>query len=94
MKKYLAASVLATVLAASSTLAFSAPATQPTEALGPQTWYADSQPVRGTEGPDIRLADNQQSGQPVKGTEGPDIRQTDDQKSSQPVRGTEGPDVR
>jgi hypothetical protein len=83
MKKLLSVCVVATVLAASSAFAF------------PLT---DHQPVKGIEGPDVRLTDDEQSGQPVKQEpEGPDVRlvafafQLPDQ---QPVKSIEGPDVR
>jgi hypothetical protein len=79
MKKLFVASLIATMLAASTAFAFEARA---------------SQPVKGTEGPDIRLTADRQSTQPVKGTEGPDIRRADDRQSTQPVKGTEGPDIR
>lgn len=59
MKKLFAASVIATVLAASAAAALERPATQP---------------VRGTEGPDVRFSQNDQSTQPIKGIEGPGIR--------------------
>ena len=60
MKHLFAASVIAAVLAASAALAFESPATQP---------------IRGTEGPDVRLADDQHPTQPVKQEpEGPDVR--------------------
>lgn len=44
--------------------------------------YAERQPVKGVEGPDIRAVVE------PKGTEGPDIRAKIDPK------GTEGPDIR
>ncbi len=59
MKKLFVASLIATLLAASTAFAFDPPSTQP---------------VRGTEGPEIRLTDDQQSPQPVREPEGPDIR--------------------
>jgi len=59
MKKLFAASVFAIVLAASTAFAF--------EVRAPQ-------PVKGTEGPDIRLAGDHQSTLPVEGPEGPDVR--------------------
>lgn len=59
MKRLFAASVSATVLAASTALAFQLPS---------------SQPIKGIEGPDVRLTQNDQSRQPVKGIEGPDVR--------------------
>jgi hypothetical protein len=59
MKKLFAASVIAAVLAASAAFAFELPS---------------SQPVKGTEGPDVRLTQNDQSTQTVKGIEGPDVR--------------------
>ncbi len=60
MKKLFAAGVIATVLAASTALAFELP--------------SDPQPIRGTEGPDVRLTQDDQSTQPIKGVEGPGIR--------------------
>ena len=60
MKKLFAASVFATVLAASTAFAFELPSAP--------------QPIRGTEGPDIRLTQDDQSTQPIRGSEGPDIR--------------------
>jgi hypothetical protein len=96
MNKLFAAGVIATVLAASTALAFELPS-------GPQ-------PIRDTEGPDIRLTEDGQSTQPIKpiegpntryaalqpikGTEGPDIRLTEVQQPSMHVEGPEGPDVR
>ncbi|HSC70318.1 MAG TPA: hypothetical protein VLH58_03145 [Candidatus Methylomirabilis sp.] len=59
MRKLFVASVIATVLAASTAMAFELPATQP---------------VRGTEGPDVRLTQSDQATQPIKGVEGPDNR--------------------
>ncbi len=59
MKKVFAATLIATLLAASTALAFELPSTQP---------------IRGTEAPDIRLTQDDQSTQPIKGTEGPGIR--------------------
>lgn len=59
MKKLLVASVIASVFAASTAFAFERPS---------------SQPVKGTEGPDIRYTDDTRPAPPVKGTEGPDIR--------------------
>ena len=59
MKKLFAGTVLATVLTASAAVALERPATQP---------------VRGTEGPDVRLSQSDQSTQPIKGVEGPGIR--------------------
>ncbi len=59
MRKFFAFGVIAIVLAASTALAFELPATQP---------------IRGTEGPDIRLTQDDQSTQPIRGAEGPDIR--------------------
>lgn len=59
MRKAFAATLIATLLAASAALAFELPPTQP---------------IRGTEGPDIRLTQDDQSTQPIKGTEGPGIR--------------------
>ena len=59
MKKLFAASVVATVLAASTALAF-------------EPSYM--QPIRGTEGPDIRLVVVQHPSLPVDGPEGPDVR--------------------
>jgi len=59
MKKVFAATLIATLLAASTALAFELPSTQP---------------IRGTEGPDTRLTQDDQSTQPIMGTEGPDIR--------------------
>ncbi len=60
MKKLFAAGLIATVLAASTAFAFELPS-------GPQ-------PIRGTEGPDVRLTQNDQPTQPIKGVEGPGIR--------------------
>jgi hypothetical protein len=60
MKKLFAAAVIATVLAASTALAFELPS-------GPQ-------PIRGIEGPDIRLTDVQQPAMHVEDPEGPDVR--------------------
>ncbi len=59
MKKLFAATVLATVFAASSAFALDV--------------LASPQPIKGTEGPDIsfRLPDTPQ---PSKGTEGPDVQ--------------------
>ncbi len=74
MKKLFAASVFASLLAASSASAFGVSATQPIKSNGPDTLYAAVQPTKGTEGPDIRQTDDRQSSQPVKGTEGPDVR--------------------
>jgi hypothetical protein len=45
--------------------------------------FAERQPIKGTEGPDVRV-----QSQPVKGIEGPDVRATIESK------GIEGPDVR
>jgi hypothetical protein len=59
MKKVFAATLIATLLAASTALAFERPSTQP---------------IRGTEGPDIRLIQDNQATQPIKGIEGPGIR--------------------
>lgn len=59
MKKVFTATLIATLLAASTGLAFELPSTQP---------------IRGTEGPDARLTEDNQSTQPIWGTEGPDIR--------------------
>ena len=59
MKKLIVASVIATVLAASTALAFEVPSTQP---------------IRGTEGPDIRLTGVRHPSLLVEGPEGPDIR--------------------
>jgi hypothetical protein len=59
MKKLLVTGLVATVLAASTAFAFSLPATQP---------------VKGTEGPDVRLIKDDQSSRPIRGTEGPDVR--------------------
>jgi len=59
MKKLFVASVIASVLAASTAFAFELPS---------------SQPIKGSEGPDIRFADNAPPAPPVRGTEGPDIR--------------------
>jgi hypothetical protein len=59
MKKLLVAGLVATVLAASTAFAFALPATQP---------------IRGTEGPDVRLTQDDHSTQPVKGVERPDTR--------------------
>jgi hypothetical protein len=60
MKKLIAAAVISSVLAASTALAFELPSTP--------------QPIRGTEGPDIRLTQTDQPTQPIKGVEGPGIR--------------------
>ena len=59
MKKLFVGSVLAAVLAASTAFAFE---------------LRSSQPVKGTEGPDVRLAQSGQATQTVKGIEGPDVR--------------------
>ena len=59
MKNLFAASVFATVLAASTALAFELPSTQP---------------IRGTEGPDTRLTMSHRATQPITGIEGPDVR--------------------
>lgn len=59
MKKLVFAGVIATVLAASTALAFELPSTQP---------------IKGTEGPDVRLTESHRPTQPVKGIEGPGIR--------------------
>ena len=59
MKKLFVASVIASVLAASTAFALELPS---------------SQPIKGTEGPDIRYTDDARPAPPVKGTEGPDIR--------------------
>ena len=59
MKKVFAATLIATLLAASTALAFE---------------LSSTQPIRGTEGPDTRLTQDDQSTQPIMGTEGPDIR--------------------
>jgi hypothetical protein len=59
MRKLFVASVIATVLAASTAFALELPATQP---------------IRGTEGPDVRLTQDDQATQPIKGVDGPDIR--------------------
>jgi hypothetical protein len=59
MKKLFAATVITTVLAASMAFAFELPSRQP---------------VKGTEGPDVRLIQNNHSTQPDKGVEGPDVR--------------------
>ena len=60
MKKMFAASVLVAVLTASTVFAAEQPST--------------TQPVKGTEGPDIRLTQDDESSQPVRGIEGPDVR--------------------
>jgi hypothetical protein len=60
MKKLFAASVFATVLAASTAFAFELPSAP--------------QPIKGIEGPDIRLAEVQHPSLPVEGPEGPDVR--------------------
>ena len=59
MKGLFVANVVAAVLAASTAVALELPATQP---------------IRGTEGPDVRLTQNGQPMQPIKGIEGPGIR--------------------
>lgn len=59
MKRLLVASVIFSVLTASTAFALASPS---------------SQPVKGTEGPDIRYSDDSRPAPPVKGTEGPDIR--------------------
>ena len=59
MRKLFVASVIASVLAASTAFAFEQPATQP---------------IRETEGPDVRLTQDDQAPQPIKGVDGPDIR--------------------
>lgn len=60
MKKLFAAGLVATVLAASTALAFELPSTP--------------QPIRGTEGPDIRMTEVQHPSMHVEGPEGPDVR--------------------
>ncbi len=79
MKKLFAAGVIATVLTASTAFALDVP---------------PNQPIRATEGPDIRLTQDDQSTQPIRETEGPDIRLTGHLQSTLPVEGPEGPDVR
>ena len=75
MRKLFAASVIATVFAASTAFAFEVPATQPIKPIeGPNTRYAALQPIKGIEGPDIRLTGHQQSTLPVESPEGPDVR--------------------
>jgi len=59
MKKVFAATLIATLLAASTAFAFELPS---------------SQPIRATEGPDARLTQDDQSTQPIKGIEGPNTR--------------------
>lgn len=59
MKKLLVASAIVSVLTASAAFAFEWPS---------------SQPIKGTEGPDIRYTDDSRPAPPVKGIEGPDIR--------------------
>jgi hypothetical protein len=59
MKKLLVASVIASVLAASTAFAVELPS---------------SQPIKGTEGPGIRYGDSSRPAPPVRGTEGPDVR--------------------
>lgn len=59
MKKVFVATLIATLLAASTAFAFELPS---------------SQPIRGTEGPDVRLRQADQSTQPIMGSEGPDVR--------------------
>ena len=56
MKKLFAASVFATVLAASTAFAFEVPTTQPIKPIeGSNTRYAAFQPIKGLEGPgDLR----------------------------------------
>jgi hypothetical protein len=82
MKKLFAVSLFSVVLAASTAFALHLP---------------EQEPVKGTEGPDVRLvafAFPGGSDQPVKGIEGPDVSLTeDDQRPSQPIKGMEGPDV-
>ena len=60
MRKLLAAGVIAIVLAASTAFAFELPSAP--------------QPIRGTEGPDMRLTQGDQPTVPIKGVEGPGIR--------------------
>ncbi len=60
MKKLFAAGVMATVLAASTALAFELPSAP--------------QPIRGTEGPDVRLTVSHRATQSITGIEGPDVR--------------------
>lgn len=59
MRKLFVGSLLATLLAGSAALAAERPS---------------APPVKGTEGPDIRATQGEQSTQPVKGIEGPGIR--------------------
>lgn len=59
MKKVFAATLVTVLLSASAAFAFELPATQP---------------VKGTEGPEIRLIEGGRSTQTVKGIEGPDVR--------------------
>ncbi len=59
MRNLLGAVLMAALLAASTAFAFEQPSTQP---------------IKGTEGPDIRAEDEPRPGQPIKGVEGPDIR--------------------
>lgn len=48
------------------------------------------QPIKGTEGPDIRYVVNHP--QPAKGTEGPDVRLATNDNSVPPIPEPEGPD--
>jgi hypothetical protein len=75
MRKLFVAGVIAALLAASTAFALD----------------GAKQPVKGTEGPDIRRSQDVQSTQPVKGTEGPDVRKAGRLHSDAPVV---GPDIR
>jgi hypothetical protein len=75
MKKLFAASVMATLLVASTVLAFELPTTQPIKPIeGPNTRYAALQPIKGTEGPDIRLTGVRHFSFTGEIPEGPDVR--------------------
>jgi hypothetical protein len=75
MKKLIAASVMATVLAGSTALAFGPPATQPIKPIeGPNPRYAALPPIKGTEGPDIRLTGDRHPSLIGESPEGPDVR--------------------
>jgi hypothetical protein len=59
MRKLFLATLIASVLAASTAFADERPS---------------APPVKGTEGPDVRVSQSDASTQPVKGPEGPGIR--------------------
>jgi hypothetical protein len=75
MKMLFAASAMATLLAASAALAFEPSSTQPSKPIeGPNTRYAALQPIKGTEGPDIRLTGDRHPSLIGESPEGPDVR--------------------